>query len=440
MEYHRRLAGPDEEESLVAWLMLIISIGFLLAMDMTFLHKPLSTGRVVFGTAVKLTLFWVMMGLLFNLFILGYFGWDSSLSFLEGYFLEYMLSFDNLFVFHLVFSYYCTPEALLYRALYFGIAGAIVLRFVFLFVGWIFMTSGLYIVKVALGGILIWSGIKSAKDSDDEESRNPTKNMFVAWVTKHLPVSDNYEPHGHFFMSVMEEPPAAAANMSSLPRLESFEGSSLLEPSRGGLQRDASMEGWPSRTPDDSFEVMRKPARVTKKASLLLIVVATVWMVDLVFAVDSVASKLGSIDDFFLNFSSAAFAMLSLRPLYFVMESLIETFQMLRYGIAAILILIGLKLIFGFMISLSSSVCFAIICAICAASIASSYWMPRFRENCETIDRGTLDAISEEAEEEGMDDRRRKLQGDGIDFRKEDVEGSGVRPLATQAEEAEAPE
>jgi len=151
----------------------------------------------------------------------------------------------------------------------------------------------------------------------------------------------------------------------------------------------------------DSFEVTRRPANMKRKASMLLVVVIQVWIVDLIFAVDSVMSKVASVDNVFLNCASAAFAMLSLRSLYFVMESLVKSFQMLKYGIAAILILIGLKLIFAnYLDQVPPSVSFAVFLAICAASIASSYWMPNLRESCEQIDVGTLGTIAEEDAEE----------------------------------------
>merc|ERR1719335_1864683 len=114
------------------------------------------------------------------------------------------------------------------------------------------------------------------------------------------------------------------------------------------------------RTGSDSFEVMRKPARLRRKASLLLLVVIAVLVVDLVFAVDSVASKLASVNDVFLNCSSSAFAMLSLRSMYFVMDSLTRTFQTLKYGIAVILVLMGLKFVFAGFVSVSSTVCFVV--------------------------------------------------------------------------------
>eukprot|EP00928_Gymnodinium_smaydae_P032141 TRINITY_DN23356_c0_g1_i1.p1 TRINITY_DN23356_c0_g1~~TRINITY_DN23356_c0_g1_i1.p1 ORF type:complete len:1012 (+),score=235.95 TRINITY_DN23356_c0_g1_i1:417-3038(+) len=378
--------------------------------------------------------------------------------------MEYMLSFDNLFVFHLVFNYYCTPEALLYRALNYGIAGAIVLRVIFLFFGYAFMSSGLYVVKLAFGVVLIWSGIKSAGDIEDEDASEPLNNCFIAWVTRNLPVSDSYEPHGRFFITVAEvdsfpdrtesgswdredvgltetlRAESFEAPSSGLPRLESFEGSSLLDPQRSGAFSvsvgSSRSGGTPQhhvearpRVGSGDFEVARQPAKLKRKASLLLLVVVAVWLVDLVFAVDSVASKLGSINDIFLNCSSSAFAMLALRSLYFVMESLIQTFQMLRYGIAAVLVLIGCKLIFGdFLSAVPTAVSFSAILAICAASMASSYWVPRLRENCESIDLGPIEEGDEDAYADADRAReaetlyRRPLQGSLLasDFSREE--------------------
>lgn len=390
------------------WLGFVLFVGLLLVVDVVYLQTPLGSGRLSFNTAVKLTAFWISMALLFNLFVACSLGALSGFGFLQGLVLEYMLSFDNLFVFHLVFSYYCTPEALIYRALYFGIAGAIVLRVMFFTFGTTLMGTGLYVVKVAMGALLIYSGMRTVTDGDDEDISDPTNNPFVAWVTKHLPVSDNYEPNGHFFVTVAEvefQPNLGSADgawadeealdarqrsdsmevaLAGLPRLESFEGSSLLDSRSSSVPLRAGTRSHDFRP--ESFEVTRKPARLRRKASLLLLVVVALWIVDVVFAVDSVASKLASVDDFFLNCSSSVFAMLSLRSMYFVMDALTQTFQMLKVGIAAILVLIGLKLVCSEWLTVSSEVSCAIFLGICAASISSSYWIPSLRENCELVE------------------------------------------------------
>eukprot|EP00929_Paragymnodinium_shiwhaense_P120646 TRINITY_DN9263_c0_g1_i1.p1 TRINITY_DN9263_c0_g1~~TRINITY_DN9263_c0_g1_i1.p1 ORF type:complete len:621 (-),score=146.75 TRINITY_DN9263_c0_g1_i1:51-1913(-) len=462
----RRLATSGQYD--VAWLVLFGSVGLLFLFDVFCLQTSLGTGRMSFQTAGKLTLFWIVIGLFFNLFVFVHLGWFEAVGYLQGYLLEYMLGFDNLFVFHLVFSYYCTPEPMVYRALYYGILGAMVLRVLFFVIGNAILGSGFYFFKFSFGVLLIWSGVKTMSELEDEESMAKTTNtIFIDWVSKYLPVSDSYEPHGYFFITVseVEERPdlrsmsttglleagelgeagllrgesfaadfeASGSNIAPssalLPRLESFEGGSLLAPTREAAMasaRSATTHGGSSSSSskvaegllgsgEDSravaaaasaearraeYEAPRKPARLRRKASLLLLVVVAVWVVDIVFAVDSVASKLASVDNLFLNCASSAFAMLSLRSLYFVMESLVEMFNLLKYGIGAILVLIGLKLIFAEWLSVSNAVCFSVILAICAASMASSYWMPSLREDCERINLGPMDSAGEANEEE----------------------------------------
>merc|ERR1719460_2623661 len=102
----------------------------------------MGSGRLSFRSAAQLTGFWLFAGVVFGFFVLLYFGFAPFLGFVQGFVLEYMLSFDNLFVFHLVFSYYCTPDQLLYRALYFGIGGAVVFRVLLFAIGFGFLNSG----------------------------------------------------------------------------------------------------------------------------------------------------------------------------------------------------------------------------------------------------------------------------------------------------------
>lgn len=411
-------AEPTAEETAVvptldgvSWLALVAFLGMLLAFDALCFQPPVQTGRMSVRTAAKLTFFWFSMGVVFNIFVLSRLGWDAGIGFMQGLMLEYMLSFDNLFMFHLVFAYYCTPEHLLYRALYFGIVGAILLRIVFLIVGTVLQSTHLYIVKFFLGVLLIWSGIKSVNESEeDEETRDPTKNPCVAAITKLLPVSDHYDPQGRFFVDVPDaevgpasdeeggvmmdedgQPLHADSDMlrPTFPRLESFEGASLLDQERSSASRVALMKEEPMAWADGGldgqlasgeFAVTRRRGPMRRKASLLLLVVVAVCVVDLLFAVDSVASKVAVVDDIFLNCASSAFAMMSLRSLFFVMEALVETFDTLKYGIAIILVLIGLKLILSGIVRVSTMASFAILVAVLLGSMTTSYWAPRFTD------------------------------------------------------------
>eukprot|EP00913_Durusdinium_trenchii_P022635 g21258.t1 len=206
-------------------------------------------------------------------------------------------------------------------------------------------------------------------------------------VTKVLPISDHYEPGGNFFLdeersgtdgcdkeSLKGEIDARDRRESldgllstqsidsdnagaNLPRLESFEGSSLLEPGGAVVPAGAAGGADPDRGGTAAFVARGVDGRGARKpkASLLLLVVIALWIVDLVFAMDSVASKLATVNDLYLNVASAAFAMMGLRSLYFLMESLVQSFHMLKYGIAAILVLIGLKMVFSVWFEISNS-------------------------------------------------------------------------------------
>lgn len=193
------------------------------------------------------------------------------------------------------------------------------------------------------------------------------------------------------------------AAVANLPRLESFEGSSLLRDAAGSRDVTASRPAVTAAAPRPE----RRHFRV--KASLLLLVVIALWGVDLVFAMDSVASKLASVNDIFLNVSSSAFALLGLRPLYFVMENMVQSFHMLKYGIAAILVLIGIKMVLSVWFNISNSATFVLILLICGTSMASSYWLPTVRQSCtafaaeedvlETVPEGEETTAFEQAEE-----------------------------------------
>merc|ERR1719235_3043440 len=99
-------------------------------------------------------------------------GHDSAFMWMSGYMLEWMLSFDNLFVFHLIFQVYATPDNLKHRPLYLGIIGAVVFRLVFIFIGE-YLMHAMFFMHFIFGAFLIYSGIKmlSVDDEDEDPSR-----------------------------------------------------------------------------------------------------------------------------------------------------------------------------------------------------------------------------------------------------------------------------
>merc|ERR550514_2367274 len=129
---------------------------------------------------------WLVAGLSFNAWIYWHYGAQDAYQWLSGYLLEWILSFDNLFVFHLVFSVYKTPPHLLQKALFWGIIGAIIFRMMF-FVALSSLFHWLHWVRYLFGALLIWSGISAAFD-DDDEPEDPSQTRVVQLLLKVLPI------------------------------------------------------------------------------------------------------------------------------------------------------------------------------------------------------------------------------------------------------------
>ncbi|KAF4652227.1 hypothetical protein FOL47_011196 [Perkinsus chesapeaki] len=101
-------------------------------------------------------------------------------------------------------------------------------------------------------------------------------------------------------------------------------------------------------------------------------VVIVLGVVDVLFAVDSVTAKISQYDDMFINFSSSIFAMLTLRSLYFLVVYLADLFVLMKYGIAVILVLVGLQLLLGSYVEISNRQSSAILTIVFFTSILAS--------------------------------------------------------------------
>jgi tellurite resistance protein TerC len=201
--------------------------------------------------------------------------------FLAGYLVEKALSLDNIFVFVVIFGYFGIPAVQQHRILYYGILGAVAMRGALIAAG-----SALLQYEWALilfGVFLILTGVKMAV--------LPTKaggledNLLIRWVKAWLPVTPTL--HGDRFLVRM-----------------------------GGV--------W--------------------HATPLLLALAVIEMSDLIFAVDSVPAIFGLTHEPLVVFTSNVFAILGLRSLYFLLAEAVQRFQLLKYGLAAILVFVGLKM------------------------------------------------------------------------------------------------
>jgi len=271
-----------------------------------------------FRNHAVVVLFWMVAAAFYNFYVGFHYGTEAALDWLSGYLLEYLLSVDNLFVFHLIFKVYKTPKELLHKALFFGILGAVVCRVLLFFLIEILVNLMVW-VRIAFGLLLIASGIQAACTVDDDED---AESVSQSWTVRFLKLvlgsrlSDTYDKDSRWLFTYDCD---------------------------GRLQ-----------------------------ATLLLFVVLCLEGTDVIFAVDSVSAKVAQIPDMFNAYSSSVMAIFGLRALFFVIRDLMDFFELLKYGICIILIFIGLQLILSDIVVLSAPVAFVFIFSVFAGCITAS--------------------------------------------------------------------
>ncbi len=273
--------------------------------------------KVSIRAALVWTAFWIFLSLTFGAWVYYEQGHQKGLEFLTGYILEKSLSVDNLFVFLLIFNYFKVPEEAQHRVLFFGILGALVLRGIFIWLGVALVREFSWVLYI-FGAFLIFSGIKLLRHDDDDA--NP-ENAVVRFVKKRLNMTDHYDGQ-HFFTMV---------------------------------------DG-------------------ARRATPLVLVLVAVETSDVLFAVDSIPAVFGVTKDPFIVYTSNVMAILGLRALYFALAGLLEFFHYLNYGLAAILIFIGVKMLGEGYWHLSIAWELGIIGLLLGASVLASLIFPKPEE------------------------------------------------------------
>lgn len=326
--------------------MFTIIFTLLIVFDHAVLHRKQEA--LSFARACCYTLFWVLVAMAFNFYIYLTEGREAAFSWCTGYILEWMLSIDNLFVFHLVFRIYGTPDHLKHKPLFYGIIGAIIFRLIFFVLGESLFHS-VWWMHIVFGLFLIYTGIKTAGGDDDDD--DPSRNPIVIWLSKRMPLVNGYDVDGRFFVRAkdIDETLVLAG-----PWKKQQECASCSPRGRGpSIQHDESgAKSW--------------------KATLLFIVVICLEVTDIIFAVDSVSAIVAQIADLYLAYTACVFAMLGLRSMFFVIDELVRMFTLLKYGVALILVLIGMKLMVHKQVHISTgAVLFILLATVTTCIIAS---------------------------------------------------------------------
>lgn len=211
---------------------------------------------------------------------------NLGLEFLTGYLVEYALSIDNIFVILLVFSGFGVAPRNYHRVLFWGIFGAIIMRFLFIFIGAALIQKFEWIMYV-FGAFLVYTGVKMFIERNKDDEIDPQHHPVVKFAQKHFKVHNQFV--GNKFFVVID-----------------------------GI----------------------------KKMTPLFLVLVIVEFTDLIFAVDSIPAIFSITKDPYIVFFSNIFAIIGLRSMFFLLAGIVNKFRFLKVGLAALLSFIGLKMIF----------------------------------------------------------------------------------------------
>lgn len=295
------------------WVCFIGFVLLMLALDLGVFHRK--SHEIKIKEALTWSAVWIALALVFNYGIYVFMGKEKAVEFLTGYVIEKSLSIDNLFVFIMLFTYFKVETKYQHKVLFWGILGALAMRAVFIFAGVALINKFHWIIYV-FGALLIFTGIKMIFNKD--EQIEPDKNPLVRLFKKFFPVT-NQEYGGNFFV----------------------------------------------KTNGRNF------------ATPLFIVLLMVEFTDLIFAVDSIPAILAITNDTFIIFTSNVFAILGLRALYFALTGITKYFYYLKYGLSAILVFVGIKMIIVDWYKIPIDYSLYVIAGILIVSILISLTFPK---------------------------------------------------------------
>jgi len=310
------------ENTPIFWVGFNIFVLGMLMLDLLVFNRKAHVVKM--REALGWSLFWVLLSLSFNYLVYRTMGRQAGLEFLTGYLIEKSLSVDNLFVFLLIFTYFQIPQQYQHKILFWGIIGALVLRAAFILAGAALLAK-FHILLYVLGAFLVYTGVRMALSAGDPEI-DPDNNSVVKFLSRYMPVT--------------------------------------------------------SKLDGDKFFVRKDKLLFATPLFVVLLMVETT---DVVFAADSIPAILAVSRDTFIVYTSNVFALLGLRAMYFALAGLMKLFHYLHYGLALILVFIGLKLLTtdylaarGYEIPMSISL--GLVGLILASSVLFSLLLPKKEE------------------------------------------------------------
>lgn len=290
------------------WPGFLAFVALILIFDLFVLHR---NDHVISTREASVTVAgYVALALAFAAGVFYFGGAQRGSEFLTGYLVEVALSVDNIFVIALIFTYFKVPASAQYRVLFYGILGAIVMRLSLIVPG-VKLVDQFFWIGMLLGLVLIVSGYKMMTSGD--EMIDPGESRVVKWLRRTGRVTEEYQ------------------------------GSKFLVRRNGLLYM----------TP-------------------LFVVLVTVELTDLVFAVDSIPAVLAISNDAFIVFSSNVFAVMGLRAMFFVLSGMMREFKYLKTGLSLVLLFIGFKMLIAHWYKLPSVVALGVTATLIIGSVVLS--------------------------------------------------------------------
>ena len=266
---------------IIFWILFNAFVLLMLALDLGVFHRK--THEVSLKEALTWTFVWVFLALTFNAIIFYWKGRQQALEFFTGYLVEKALSIDNIFVFIMIFTYFQIPSKYQHKVLFWGIIGALIMRVIFIFAG-VALIEKFHFTIYFFGALLIYTGYKMFYHNNAKVE--PDKNPLIRFFKKFVPVTT----HLH----------------------------------------------------EDNFFVKLDGKRYATPLFLVLLLIETT---DLIFAVDSIPAILAITQDQFIVYTSNVFAILGLRSLYFALAGVVHRFWLLSFGLAVVLVFVGIKML-----------------------------------------------------------------------------------------------
>jgi TerC family integral membrane protein len=300
-------------------------VGFVLAMlavDL-FLVGGNKAHKVGFGEAATWSFVWFSLAMLFNLglwwHLKGAYGAEvaeaKAMEFLTGYLIEKALAVDNIFVFLMIFGYFAVPAEYQRRVLIYGVIGAIIMRAAMILAG-AWLVTEFHWVLYLFGAFLVFTGVKMLMAAEAEPDLG--NNAVLNWIKRHIRMTPDY---------------------------------------RG-----------------EKFWVRENGMRVFTPLFLVLVMIE---LSDLVFAVDSIPAIFAITTDPFVVFTSNIFAILGLRAMYFMLAGMAERLHLLKYGLAMVLVFVGVKMLAADFYKIPVGLSLGIVGLIIATFMFASLWVTR---------------------------------------------------------------